>query len=205
VAAVTLIVVAARPSGYLPAMYVIQALPFFAVAIAGLLDEAVGAMLRWRGGRVPFLRVGGANLVAFGAVLGVALLAPSWETGDETADTALSNTNYAAASDWMHRHVADPAHTRVVVDDAMWPDLVNYGFEPGLGVIWFYKVDLDPAVTKTLPHGWQDLDYVVSSSVIRQDPNSLPTVSAAIKHATVVATFGTGDQRIDIMKVDHER
>lgn len=204
-AAVILIVVAARPSGYLPAMYVIQVLPFFAVVIAGLLSEAVGAMMRWRSERIAFLRTGGANLVAFCSVLVVALLAPSWETGDETADTALSNTNYAAASDWMHQHIADPAHTRVVVDDAMWPDLVGYGFQPGLGVIWFYKVDLDPAVTRTLPHGWQDLDYVVSSSVIRQDPNSLPTVSAAIKHSTIVATFGTGDQRIDIMKVDHTK
>lgn len=204
-AAVILIVVAARPSGYLPAMYVIQALPFFAIVIAGLLDNAVGAMMRWHSERIPFLRAGGANLVAFCAVLAVALLAPSWETGDETADSALSNTNYAAASQWMHRHIADPAHTRVVVDDAMWPDLVEYGFQPGLGAIWFYKVDLDPAVTKTLPHGWQDLDYVVSSSVIRQDPNSLPTVSAAIKHSTIVATFGNGDQRIDIMKVDHAK
>ena len=204
-AAATLVLVAMRPSGYLPAMYVIQALPFFAVVIAGLLNKAVDAMLLWRSERIVFLRTGGANLVAFSSVLVIALLAPSWETGDETADTALSNTNYAAASDWMHQHIADPAHTRVVVDDAMWPDLVNYGFEPGLGVIWFYKVDLDPAVTRTLPHGWQDLDYVVSSSVIRQDPNSLPTVSAAIKHSTIVATFGTGDQRIDIMKVDHTK
>lgn len=203
VAALTLVVVAARPSGYLPAMYVIQALPFFAIAIAGVLEESVRAMLRWRSERIPFLRQGGANLVAFSSVLAVALLAPSWETGDETADTAQSNNSYAAASVWMHEHIADPAHTRVVVDDAMWPDLVNYGFQPGLGVIWFYKVDLDPAVTKTLPDGWRDLDYVVSSSVIRQDPNSLPTVSAAIKHSTIVATFGTGDQRIDIMKVDH--
>ena len=204
-AAVTLIVVAARPSGFLPAMYVIQALPFFAVVIAGLLDETVRTMLRWHSDRIPFLRAGGANLVAFSSVLAIALLAPNWETGDETADTALSNTNYAAASQWMRQHIADPAHTRVVVDDAMWPDLVNYGFEPGLGVIWFYKVDLDPAVTRTLPHGWRDLDYVVSTSVIRQDPNSLPTVSAAVEHSTVVATFGTGDQRIDIMKVDHAR
>lgn len=205
VAAVTLIVVAARPSGYLPAMYVIQALPFFAVVIAGVLDKSVGALMRLRSRRIAGLRTSGVNLVAFSSVLVVAVLAPHWETGDETADTALSNTNYAAASNWMHQHIADPAHTRVVVDDAMWPDLVGYGFQPGLGAIWFYKVDLDPAVTKTLPHGWRDLDYVVSSSIIRQDPNSLPTVSAAIKHSTIVATFGSGDQRIDIMKVDHSR
>src|SRR5581483_4829059 len=106
-AAVILIVVAARPSGYLPAMYVIQALPFFAVVIAGLLDSAVAAMMRWRSERIALLRAGGANLVAFSSVLAVALLAPSWETGDETADTALSNTNYRAASQWMRQHIAD--------------------------------------------------------------------------------------------------
>jgi hypothetical protein len=203
VASVILIAVALRPNGYLPAMYVIQALPFFAVVIAGVLDKTVRALMQASIRQIPFLPLSGANLVAFCSVVGIALLAPSWETGDETADTAFSNTSYAAASSWIHHHIADPAHTRVVVDDAMWADLVNYGFQPGLGAIWFYKVDLDPAVARTLPHGWRDIDYVVSTSIIRQDPNSLPTVSAAIAHAPIVATFGTGDQRIDIMRVDH--
>jgi hypothetical protein len=207
-ASVILIVVGARPTGYLPAMYVIQVLPFFAVSVAGLVDWGVRILMtdafqefvlkywRWQ---VPWRRL---DVAALSGVMLVGIIAPQWQTGDATADTAYSNNNYAAASDWIRHNIADPAHTRVVVDDAMWPDLADDGFQPGLGVIWFYKVDLDPAVTKTLPDGWRDLDYVVSTSVIRQDPNGLPTVREAMAHSSVVATFGDGDQRIDILKVN---
>jgi hypothetical protein len=211
VAGTLLVLVAARPGGYLPAMYIIQALPFFALAIAGVVDAAVRRILRapqageTRSSWTSWLATwfGGRNLVALLAVLLVGLVAPHWETGDETADTAYSNNEYGAASAWIRTHIKDPAHTRIVVDDALWPDMVDDGFQPGLGAIWFYKVDLDPAVTSTLPHGWRDLDYVVSTSIIRQDPNGLPTVRDAIKNSTVVASFGYGNQQIQILKVNH--
>jgi len=206
-AGVILVVVGCRPTGYLPAMYVIQAIPFFAVCVAGLADEAVRLlMLEWTRlflrrfwhWDVPWRRL---DVAALSGVVAVGLIAPLWQTGDATADTAFTNDQYAQASAWIRDHVPDHAHTRIVVDDAIWPDLAGQGFQPGLGAIWFYKVDLDPAVTRTLPHGWKDIDYVVSTSVIRQDPNGLPTVRAAMEHSVPVATFGAGDQRIDILKV----
>jgi hypothetical protein len=199
VASLLLVVVACRPGGYLPAMYVLQALPFFALCTAGVADAIArqfltGQVSRW----LPQAR----NVLAFCAVIAVGLVAPHWETGDETADTAYSNTEYSQASAWIKANVADKPQVRIVSDDAMWPDLVAQGFRPGLGAIWFYKVDLDPAVTRTLPHGWKDIDYVVSSSIIREDPNGLPTVRAAMEHSVVVARFGTGTQEIDILRVD---
>jgi 4-amino-4-deoxy-L-arabinose transferase-like glycosyltransferase len=201
-AAAILIVVAVRPSGYLPGMYVLQLLPFFAICIAGVAERAVGRFLvlraRWRVHLPWWTRL---DLVALTSVVLVGLVAPHWQTGDQTADTVDLNGDYVAASDWIHRHVADPAHTRIVVDDAIWPDLVGYGFQPGLGAIWFYTVDSDPAVIKTLPQGWRDVDYLVSTSILRQETHSLPTVSAVMAHSTVVASFGTGGQRIDILKV----
>ncbi|MDH6144881.1 uncharacterized membrane protein YhaH (DUF805 family) [Kitasatospora sp. GP30] len=211
VAAVLLVAVAMRPNGYLPAMYVIQVIPFFALAIAGMADTGVRGLLRLRFGvlgRLDWLglgrwRLGPRDLVAVLAIALAGVVAPQWEAGDETADTAYSNNEYVAAADWIRANIPDPAHQRIVVDDAMWLDTVRDGFQPGLGAIWFYKVDLDPAVTRTLPHGWQDLDYVVLTSIIRQDPNGLPTVRAAIAHSTTVATFGTGQQQITIQKVDH--
>ena len=42
---------------------------------------------------------------------------------------------------------------------------MHRGFDPGLGAIWFYKADLDPAVTRTLPRGWQEIE----------DPSFRPT------------------------------
>lgn len=199
IASLLLVAVAFRPGGYLPAMYVLQVLPFFALCTAGVADAAARQFLSGRVSRwLPQAR----NVLAFAAVILAGLVAPHWETGDETADTAYSNQEYSQASAWIRGNVADKPHVRIVSDDAMWPDLVAQGFRPGLGAIWFYKVDLDPAVTRTLPHGWKDIDYVVSSSIIREDPNGLPTVRAAMQHSVVVARFGTGTQEIDILRVD---
>lgn len=43
----------------------------------------------------------------------------------------------------------------------------------------------------------------VLTTIIRQDPDGLPTVRAAVAHSTTVATFGTADQQIAILRVNH--
>jgi 4-amino-4-deoxy-L-arabinose transferase-like glycosyltransferase len=203
-AAVLLCLVAMRPSGYLPAMYVIQVLPFFAIALAGLAARAVSFALTSRadagaGRREPLVR----RVVAVAAAVGSvgAYIVPLWYDGDYVAVTADPNASYVAAASWIRAHVPDPRHTRIVVDDALWPDMVRDGFQPGLGAIWFYKVDLDPAVKRTLPDGWRDIDYIVSSPTVRQDPSSLPIVLAALAHSRVLAVFGTGSGRIEIRRI----
>ena len=89
----------------------------------------------------------------------------------------------------------------MLVDDALWLDAVHHGFEPGPGAIWFYKADLDPAVTKTMPRGWRDLDYVVSSPTVRRDAVNLPNVKSALEHSKPVAVFGGGEDRIEIRRI----
>ncbi|KUJ39713.1 glycosyltransferase [Streptomyces sp. NRRL F-5122] len=199
-----LTLVAMRPSGYLPAMYVIQALPFLALVLAGSAASVVHLVLnRWRGGAgrrsVTWLRY---TLVALLVAAAGVYVVPRWYDGDRTAVTADANAPYRGASHWLTHKVQDPEHTRVLVDDALWLDLVHAGYRPGLGVIWFYKADLDPAVTRTMPGGWRALDYVVASPTVRRDAVDLPNVKAAIEHSTPVATFGTGDDRIEIRRID---
>ncbi|MET8781428.1 phospholipid carrier-dependent glycosyltransferase [Streptomyces sp. NPDC004589] len=197
-----LTLVAMRPSGYLPAMYVIQALPFLALVLAGSAASVVHLVLnRWRTGprSVTWLRY---TLVALLVAAAGAYVVPRWYDGDRTAVTADANAPYRGASRWLTHKVPDPEHTRVLVDDALWLDLVHAGYRPGPGVIWFYKADLDPAVTKTMPGGWRALDYVVASPTVRRDAVDLPNVKAAIEHSTPVATFGTGDDRIEIRRID---
>ncbi|MGW1880892.1 ArnT family glycosyltransferase [Streptomyces sp. NPDC001970] len=195
--------VAMRPSGYLPAMYVIQALPFLALVLAGGAASVAHAVLRrWRrpDERRPLTlarRTAAVLLAASAAVYVV----PRWYDGDRTAMTADANAPYRAAAHWLATEVAVPARTRVLVDDALWLDLVHAGYEPGLGAIWFYKADLDPAVTKTMPGGWRDLDYVVASPTVRRDARDLPNVKAALEHSTAVATFGEGEDRIEIREI----
>lgn len=205
-AAVILAAVAMRPSGYLPAMYVIQALPFLALVLAAAAASVTHAVLRRR--RAPgerrVLVYGRRALVAVLAAAAAVYVLPRWYEGDRTALTADANAPYRQAAAWLGREVPDPAHTRVLVDDALWLDAVHSGFAPGPGAIWFYKADLDPAVTKTLPRGWRDIDYVVSSPTVRRDAVDLPTVKAALEHSTAVAVFGTGEDRVEIRRTDRE-
>ncbi|GGS89696.1 ArnT family glycosyltransferase [Streptomyces chromofuscus] len=193
---------ALRP-GYLPAMYIIQALPFLALVLAGGTASVAHAVLRRRRrtGEGRFLTGGRYALAAVLALAAGAYVVPRWYDGDRTAMTADANAPYRAASTWLAAEVEDPEDTRVLVDDALWLDLVHQGFEPGLGVIWFYKADLDPAVTKTMPNGWRDLDYVVASPTVRRDAVDLPNVKAAMEHSTPVAVFGAGEDRIEIRQI----
>ncbi|MGW7002708.1 ArnT family glycosyltransferase [Streptomyces sp. NPDC054933] len=202
-AAALLAAVAMRPTGYLPAMYVIQALPFLALSLAGLAvagtglaervarrarREATARLLRW------------AAVGALGAVA-AAVVVPGWYDGDRSAETVDANVCYRSAALWMATKAGDPARTRVLVDDALWLDLVHQGYRPGTGVIWFYKADLDPAVSRTMPHGYRDIDYVVATPTVRRDAVNLPTVRAALDHSETVASFGSGDNRIEIRRV----
>ncbi|GGZ94117.1 ArnT family glycosyltransferase [Streptomyces echinoruber] len=198
-----LTVLALRPNGYLPAMYVIQALPFLALVLAGAAASVVHTVLhrRRRATEKRYLTHGRYALAAVLALAAGAFVVPRWYDGDRTAVTADANAPYRAASAWLATRVDDPRGTRVLVDDALWLDLVHAGYRPGPGAIWFYKADLDPAVARTLPRGWQDVDYVVASPTVRRDAADLPTVRAAIDHSAPVAVFGTGADRIEIRRI----
>ncbi|MBX7547464.1 phospholipid carrier-dependent glycosyltransferase [Streptomyces sp. NPDC004232] len=202
-AVAVLALVALRPNGYLPAMYIIGALPFLALVLAGGVACVAHAVLRRRRteGERRYVTGGRYAAVAVLALAACAYVVPHWYDGDRTAVTADANKPYRQASHWLGTQVADPKDTRVLVDDALWLDLVHAGYRPGLGAIWFYKADLDPAVTRTMPHGWRDIDYVVASPTVRRDAKDLPGVRAAIQHSVPVATFGSGPDRIEIRRI----
>ena len=192
-----LVLVAMRPGGYLPAMYVVQVLPFFAIAIAGVTAWAVA---RLRPGRVWWRWA----VLGMAAVLAATVVAPRWYVGDRRALTADDNAPYVRAADYLRSRLPGREAATVVVDDVLWLDCVNAGY-PQDKVIWFYKLDLDSAVAKRLPDGWRDVDYIVSTPAVRQDPSSLPTVNALLTNSTVIASFGTDSGRIEIRKVDKEK
>ncbi|GAB2983843.1 hypothetical protein GCM10023080_057180 [Streptomyces pseudoechinosporeus] len=193
-AVLLLALVALRPGGYLPQMYVVQVLPFLAITLAGLVQAAVA----WLPGKRR-LRIGAA---ATAAVAAVALAGPHWYDEDRAAMTADNNQVYRDASRWLRdTPVGDRDELRIVTDGVLWLDAVDAGYRPGTGAIWHYKLDQDPAVTKTLPHGWKDIDYVVSTPALRGERQNLPTLRDLFAHSSPVATFGEGDGRIDILKI----
>ncbi|MBM2616467.1 glycosyltransferase family 39 protein [Actinoplanes sp. LDG1-06] len=189
VAGAILIAVALRPGGYLPAMYVVQVLPFFAIAVAGVLAWVVSRFQSWQRWSV----------IAVAVVLAATVVAPRWYVGDRRALTANDNAAYVEAARYLR---AQPPST-VVVDDVLWLDCVNAGY-PQDRVIWFYKLDLDSEVAARLPGGWRDVDYIVSTPAVRQDPGTLPTVSALLENSTVIASFGPADGVIEIRQVSKE-
>jgi 4-amino-4-deoxy-L-arabinose transferase-like glycosyltransferase len=196
-----LVVMALRP-GYLPAMYVIQALPFFGLAIAGVLDRAASLVLTFRADPASWTRFLRRSVVAVSALGLTGYVAFQWYAGDRQNMTVSANTNYFAADQWIRQNVSDPAHRRIVVDDAIWLDMVHDGFQAGLGAIWFYKLDKDPGVIDQIPGGWRGVDYVVSTPILRQALSDQPNVSNTLTHSRILATFGTGDSRIEVRQVE---
>jgi hypothetical protein len=178
-------------------------LPFLAILLAGVTEAAVGAVVRLGPREDPIAhRLRGAVLVA-GAVLAGAALVPQWSGGLRHALVADDNVRYTAAADWLQDRAEVEPGARIVLDDVLWLDAMEAGFSQDR-VIWFYKLDLDPAVIATLPHGWRDVDYLVSSPAIRADPAGLPTVATLLQRSTVVITFGNGADRIEIRRIDKE-
>jgi hypothetical protein len=136
-------------------------------------------------------------------MVAVGFVGPRWYEGNRTALTAKANAHYLAAATWIDGNL-EPRDTQIVVDDALWLDMVEVGFRPQAEVVWFYKLDLDSAVRTQFPGGWREMEYVVSTPIIRQNRSTLPTVDTLLTRSTVVVTFGTGEDRVEIRHVRQE-
>ncbi|MFD3595708.1 ArnT family glycosyltransferase [Nocardia sp. NPDC058640] len=201
-AGVLLIAVALRPGGYLPTMYVLQLLPFFALALAGVIEigarQGIAALERVDVGQ----RVATAAVLAVLGLVGLSVVAPRWVAGNEQAMTEGRADAYVSAVQWMGANLRDNGTKKIVVEDVIWLDMVELGFSPGMGAIWFYKLDVDPAVR--LDNGWRDVDYVVSSPFVRGSAAELPTLRAVLDNSYPLAVFGTGEGRVEVRAVDKD-
>ncbi len=150
IAGVVLVLTAIRPSGYLPSMYIIQMLPFFALAIAGMADQVVHAILTFRARPVFWQQVTRLAAVAVLIVIVLVQVVPKWYSGDHNADTQDLNTGYAEAVEWVHTHIPNPGDQRIVVDDTLFLDMLQDGFKPSRYDIYFFKLDVDPDVMDSL-------------------------------------------------------
>lgn len=203
---VFLLVFMFRPNGYLPVPYVIMLVPFGALLVAFVAERAVLAVT----GRTAFRArnrvrgasrrvLGGAWALVTAAALVVAV--PLW--GAQLRGFLVTDLDQpmAQAENWIGDNV--DKSSRMLVDDAMWVDLVKDGFARN-NVVWYYKLDTDGAVERQSPNGWRDSDYVVTTDSMRTGGNSSPDVRKAIQNSTVVASFGTGDQQVDVRQIDSE-
>jgi hypothetical protein len=198
-----LAVMVLRP-GYLPVPLVIGMLPFASLLVAGVADTAWGwSSQRTKGtdttgGRGSRSRGLGPILVVVCLAVAVALAAPQWTRRDRDLMTVDHDRPFRQAEAWIAGNV--PHKARLLVDDAVWVDLVERGYPPGQ-VIWFYKLDTDRDIRGRYPRGWREFDYLVSTATLRSFPDSLPQAREAQRRSRVVASFGRGTQRVEIRKI----
>jgi hypothetical protein len=184
--------------GYLPYPYVLAMLPFAALVVAGTADAAWGTTAvtntvdRLRSTLTPRRAA-----VATAAAALLLLVTPAWAAGDRTQTSADRTSSSTEALDWLVTH-AQPSDY-LLVDDSIWTDLVERGF-PMDHVIWFYKLDYDPAVQ--VPDGWRGLRYVVLFETNFDGTTKLPQTQAAVDHSHVVATFGPPEATLTVRQVD---
>jgi hypothetical protein len=203
---VVLAVIVARP-GYLPIPFVIGVLPLAALVVAAVVDAAWGRLrssdprpadARWRRWAAAWLRVVRAATVGIVVVAAVNVIGPGWQERDHQLMTIDRDRPMTQAEQWIAANV--PRTSPILVDDALWVDLVRSG-RPPTRVVWFWKLDRDPEIKARYPDGWRHFEYVVSTTAVRGSFYELPYVSAALEHGTVVASFGTGEDQVQILRV----
>jgi hypothetical protein len=99
----------------------------------------------------------------------------------------------AATRAWVLQNL--PSRPKLVVDDAMWGDLVDAGY-PADALVAAGGVGPDKAAW---PRGWRDAGYVVGSDQALVDAGDL--VSTARQNSTAVASFGTGATAVSVRRV----
>jgi hypothetical protein len=160
---VILIVTIVRP-GYLPVPFVIAALPLTALLAAGIGEVGL-ARLR-RATQAPSARSRRLRTAAMAAAAAVASVVVSlWLPSHHSVLTVDDDAPMRQAQLWITENV--PKRDRLIVDDAIWVDLVRQGRDRR-NVIWSYKVDTDEQVQNWAPHGWADYEWLVSKARARQ-------------------------------------
>lgn len=177
--------------GYLPAMYIIAALPLLALAIG------VSADIVWRGlrayvrKRMPGAKVGGPVLVA--AVIGAfVVLIPieQWIARGAPLLAADENRDWRDSLAWVDENV--PRDEVIVVPYSMWQDVDKLGWNDPWQAIVLEKVDLDSQFDTEHPGGWADIDWIVEGPTVASNIEylGLDEMRQAMDNSRVVASFG---------------
>lgn len=188
--------------GYLPAMYVIGAVPFLVLAMAGATDLAWRTALRLlpagsfgrpaaeghgtAHARVAALSVtGGAMVVTLTVVL-----MPQWLAMDRTLFASNANSDWQHALQWSQDNI--PVEDTALVPYSMWQDMNADGRHDPWKVIALEKMDLDTDFAAHHPEGWRSVDWIIEGPPTLKNIDSLQLENAgeAFTNSRVVAAFG---------------
>jgi hypothetical protein len=195
-------------NGFLPYAYPTSLVPFAALVVPGVADRLCKGLPERRPGHSRRLGIRGTWLpalikrtgqlvVAIAVVAGLVAVTPAWAHGLRRAMTEDHSQPPKQALTYVLNYV--PPRAILLVDDNLWTDLVRNGFTPT--PIWFYKLELDPAVREKYRNGWRDVDYIVTGYVPDGVLEELPLVTEAFEHSQVVARFGSGETEVTVRKI----
>ena len=198
--------------GYLPDTFITGALPFAAVVAASAADiiwrrgpafnihpRRLLARSPARHGATRSIPISKMLLVTALVAIGV-MIAPRWASADRQAMSTNDIVAYSAAEQWITKHV--PRSDPVLVDDDLWIDLVDDGYQPNR-VVWYEELDQDPEVTARFPEGWKDFNYVVVSHHLRVTITARFTqLTDALRHSIEITRFGSATTWESIYKIE---
>ncbi|MBJ2122472.1 glycosyltransferase family 39 protein [Arthrobacter sp. MSA 4-2] len=203
---VVYLVVALR-GGYIPAMYIITPLPFFALIIVYLTWKLwQNASTRFQGA----IKWPGRVVVAAVVSASVFVVTPSWAAMSTAAVTENRNASYQAALAFVDANL--PRDTTVLTDDNVWNDMVEMGWNADgwSGPLWHFKLDRDPeAREKNLPGEWRQIDYIflgramdvfVGGEILSK--KEAPLAYAALSHSELVKAWGPVGRQVRLLKVN---
>jgi hypothetical protein len=187
--------------GYLPAMYIVSGLPFFALAIGSGIHLVWRVLRRMLRTYLPKLSIGGSVLAA--VVIGTAVLfipVEQWLTrGFPLLASSDENKDWRSTLAWVTDNV--PRDEVIVVPYSMWQDVSKEGWNDPWKAIVVEKVDLDTQFATEHPGGIDDIDWIVEGPTVAPNVEylALTTIGTAIEQSHVVAEFGAWK----IREVDH--
>ena len=200
--------------GYLPAMYIIAAIPFLVLAVAATADLAWRCLLllvsavpsqgrHAKGTRRAGL---GARIAALGLTGGAALtvitvlLLPQWLPMDRALLTSNQNADWEHALNWAKSNI--PRQDAVLVPYSMWQDVNADGGRGPWQAIALEKMDLDTEFVVHHPEGWHAIRWIIEGPPTGRNIKNLELTNAglALQHSKVVAAFG--DWKIRSVVVD---
>ena len=195
---VVLTAIILRP-GYLPVPFILSALPLTALLAAGTGEAALRYLFRPVGQRSVGLRRFRVPALAAGALI-VSIAVSLWLPTYHFLMKSDVDAPMRQAQQWIQRNV--PKTDRLIVDDALWLDLIRDGRDRR-NVVWAYKVDTDEQVQGWAPRGWTDYDWVVSTASLRANMPPSGVLTDAVAHAQPAAIFDLGGTRVEVLRVDN--
>ncbi|THG32601.1 hypothetical protein E6C70_12695 [Glaciibacter flavus] len=188
------------PGAATPASYAIVLLPFIALLIAGVVEEAV-ILVRSRE-RSYWLRMadrGIGGVILAGAVAAIVIAAPAAVSQIRGFLAGDADRPARQAEQWLTDNV--PSNARVIVDDSSWVDLVAAGFSPDR-VDGYDPTDAGASAPEQVFGTARPADYVVAPASSGAIPAGLSQVRRAVANSVSVVRFGSGDRAVEVRRIE---